>query len=68
MSCRLATSAKAATPAGLTVAPLGLPGVTSAIALVRGVIRASAVAACGSRSGPGSRYTGVTPFIRSHMS
>ena len=68
MSWRRASVAKAAISAGGIVTPLGLPGVISTIARVRGVTSASASAARGIRQASGSRYTGATPRIRSHMS
>ena len=68
MSWRRASSAKAAISVGGIVTPVGLPGVISTIARVRGVTSASASAARGIRRASDSRYTGRTPCIRSHMS
>ena len=53
MSWRRARAAKAAISAGGIVTPLGLPGVTSTIARVRGVTSGSASAARGTRPASG---------------
>ena len=68
MPRRRVSAANSAIVAGGIVTPVGLPGVTSRIARVREVISASAAAAVGTRSGPGSRCTTLIPLIRSHMS
>ena len=69
MSWRRASAAKAAISAGGTVTPLGLPGVTSTIARVRGVIERFGVRGAGDQVRRPVRGTpGATPRIRSHMS